>query len=225
VTVRLYQGSTLVGTAVTDASGEYYFVYGAAPDGNTGDNIGQVNGGLLYNTSYQVRLDLAADYASGGPLFGRFLTSADATIQNGDDDASDSDAVYQVDPPGSPAGAFPVVGLTTGTPGMNNHTFDIGFSPIAPTAAHASVSGRVVSPNGLGLRNVQVSMLFADGTVRTAFTGSFGYYIFDEVPAGRTVILSVNSRRYNFPAPTRTVFVNEDIADVDFVADSHSRSR
>jgi len=134
VTVRLYQGSTLVGTAVTDANGEYYFVSSSVVDPNTNDNIGQVNGGILYNTAYQIRLDRSSDYSSGA-LAGLILTTANQTSQLGDDDASDSDAAYVTNPSGSPSGTFPVISLTTGNPGANDHTFDTGFhSAPTPTA-------------------------------------------------------------------------------------------
>ena len=135
ITVRLYQGSTLVGTAVTDANGEYYFVSSTVADPNTGDNIGQVNGGIQYNTAYQVRFDNPTNYASGQPLNGLLLTRVNETSQLGDDDASDSDATTVGNPPGSPAGNFPVISLTTGGPGANNHTFDVGFAA-PPTAAN-----------------------------------------------------------------------------------------
>ncbi|MBK8465355.1 MAG: hypothetical protein IPL32_05945 [Chloracidobacterium sp.] len=134
VTVRLYQGSTLVGTAVTDTNGEYYFVSSTVADSNTNDNIGQVNGGILYNTSYQIRLDKSSDYSSGA-LSGLILTTANQTSQLGNDDASDSDASNVTNPAGSPSGTFPVISLTTGNPGANDHTFEAGFrSAPTPTA-------------------------------------------------------------------------------------------
>ncbi|HLA94567.1 MAG TPA: SdrD B-like domain-containing protein, partial [Pyrinomonadaceae bacterium] len=96
VTVRLYQGSTLAGTAITDANGEYYFVSSTVADPNTSDNLGRVNGGILRNTAYQVRLDDPANFLSGGPLSGRSLTVPNQSAQAGDDDSSDSDATLAV---------------------------------------------------------------------------------------------------------------------------------
>lgn len=217
ITVRLYQGSTLVGTAVTDANGEYYFVFSSTPDGNTGDNIGQVNGGILYNTAYQVRFDNPTNYNTGGPLNGLLLTTVNQMSQNGDDDSSDSDATTVANPPGSPAGNFPVISLTTGGPGANNHTFDVGFAA-QPTAANVSVEGRVLLSAGNGVRNATVILTEADGTQHTAITGSFGYYRFDQIEAGQRVVVSIRSKRFTFNPSSRVVTVADNVADLDFIA-------
>ena len=218
VTVRLYQGLTLVGTAVTDANGEYYFVSSAIPDPNTTDNIGQVNGGILYNTAYQIRFDLAANYAGGGPLFGLSLAPFHQTTQQGSVTSSDSDTIYVANPPGSPGGTWPVISLTTGGPGANDHTFDAGFI-LRPTAADVSVQGRILLQAGYGIRNATVALTEANGTVHFARTGSFGYYRFDNIPGGQSVIVSVSSKRYTFSQPTRPVSLNDDLSGVDFIAD------
>lgn len=204
VTVRLYNaGNTLVGTAVTDANGEYYFVGSTAVDGNTGDNIGQVNGGIAYNTNYQVRFDLAANYTAGGPLNGRLLTTRDQTSQLGFADGSDSDASLVTNPTNSPAGTFPVIAVTTGGPGVNNHTLDTGFA----TSATYSIGNRVwfdtnndgqINAGEVGLSGVSVSLFLdanADGTpdtpgtpVGTMLTDASGYYRFDSLSATNYVV-------------------------------------
>lgn len=217
VTVRLYQGSTLVGTAVTDANGEYYFVFSSVADPNTGDNIGQVNGGIQYNTAYQVRLDNPANYSSGGPLNSLILTRLNETSQLGDDDASDSDATIVANPGGSPSGSFPVISLTTGGPGSNNHTFDVGFT-LAPTAANVSVEGRVMLSAGNGVRNATVILTEADGSQRVATTGSFGYYRFDQVEAGQTVVVSIRSKRFTFDPSAQVLTLKDNLTEIDFVA-------
>jgi hypothetical protein len=70
VTVRLYDtaGTTLLGTAVTNAQGQYYFSSNLteAATGN-GDHLG---GGLTAGQSFKIRLDRPQDFASGGPLSG-----------------------------------------------------------------------------------------------------------------------------------------------------------
>jgi len=86
---------------------------------------------------------------------------------------------------------------------------------LGPSAAGVSISGRVIA-NGLGLRNAQVSLTDGQGNVRQGRTSSFGYYEFDEVTAGETVILAVQSKQFQF-AP-RTVSVTDNIADLDFTA-------
>jgi len=220
VTVRLYQGSTRVGTAVTDANGEYYFVTSAVADGDLTNNIGLVslNGGILFNTAYQVRFDLPANYTSGNPLSSLSVTLQNQTSQLGDDDSSDSDASMVANPVGSPAGVFPVISVTTGSSGSNNHTFDVGFSLLGPSAANVSVSGRIATANGNGIRNVRVFLTEEDGTVHNALTGSFGYYIFEEIAGGQNVVVSVAAKRYTFPQTARLVTLNESAAEIDWIS-------
>lgn len=223
VTVRLYQGSTLVGTAVTDANGEYYFVGSTTPDGNTTDNIGQVNGGILRSTAYQVRFDNPNDFILGGPLFGLLLTTDNQTSQLGDDDSSDSDATTVADPPGSPSGNYPVIAFTTGGIGANNHTFDVGFAQM-PSAAAASVEGRILTADGRGIRNVQVYLVEEDGTTHAALSSSFGYYRFEDISVGQAVVVSVRAKRFTFPDPVRLVTLKDNLTGFDFVAAGEGRA-
>jgi hypothetical protein len=218
VTVRLYLGSTLVGTAVTDANGEYYFVSSSSVDPNTADNLGQVNGGIQQSTAYQVRFDLAANYAFGGPLFGLYPTTVNQTAQFGDDDASDSDIVNVVNPAGSPAGTFPVIAVTTGGAGANDHTLDAGFR-LTPSAAGVVVQGQVLTADGAGIRNVRVLLTEEDGTIHAAITGAFGYFAFEDIEAGQTVMLEVSAKRFTFPAPVRTLALHDNVTGINFVAD------
>lgn len=85
---------------------------------------------------------------------------------------------------------------------------------LGPTAAGVSVSGRVMAPNGAGLRGATVTLIDNAGVRRTATTSTFGYYQFDDVEAGDTYILGVTSRRYRFSP--RTVQVLDTLTDVDF---------
>ena len=90
---------------------------------------------------------------------------------------------------------------------------------VAPTAANVSLGGRITTPGGSGIRNVQVMLTAPDGQTRTAQTGTFGYYRFEAVPVGETYIISVFSRRFTFSQPTRVVAVLESVADLNFIAD------
>ncbi len=127
VTVHLFSSAVQMATAVTDSNGEYYFVSSTTPDGNISDNIGLVNGGIQPSTAYQIRFDRLADFLAGGVLQGRTVTTANQTSQLGDDDSSDSDAVSVTNPAGSPSGSYPVISVTTGPTGKNDHTLDAGF--------------------------------------------------------------------------------------------------
>jgi len=87
---------------------------------------------------------------------------------------------------------------------------------VAPcvTAAGVEVSGRVLNPDGRGLRNATVSITDSSGAIRTATTSTFGYYRFDDVEVGGSYVMAVESRRYRF-AP-RVVQVFDNLSDVAF---------
>jgi hypothetical protein len=221
VTVRLYRAGTLVGTAVTDANGEYYFVSSTTADGNTGDNIGQVNGGIQFTTAYQVRFDNPVNYQFGGPLFGYTATAVNQTSQLGNDDSSDSDAIPILNPTGSPAGNFPVIFVTTGNPGQNDHTFDVGFR-LAPAAASVTVTGRVATASGRAIRGASVTLTDSNGNVRVAISSTFGYYRFTDVPAGQLIVLqAISTKRYTFEGPSVTISADDDLEVADFIANEN----
>lgn len=87
---------------------------------------------------------------------------------------------------------------------------------LAPSAANVSVSGRILTSNGHGVSRARVTMTDPDGVTRTAVTGSFGYYRFDEVEVGRTYVVSIGSKRYTFTP--RVINVTDELIDLDFVA-------
>jgi Carboxypeptidase regulatory-like domain len=98
---------------------------------------------------------------------------------------------------------------------------DGGFwtaQPLTATAATVALGGRVTTADGRGIRNVFVTLTQADGTTRTVLTSTFGYFQFDEVFAGETVIISLRSRHFNFAQPTQVLTVNNDVTDLNFVA-------
>jgi hypothetical protein len=90
-----------------------------------------------------------------------------------------------------------------------------GLEFLPPTAAGVEVSGRVMTPDGRGLRNATVTMTDGQGVTRSAVTSSFGYYRFEGVPVGDSFVMTVNSRNYRFTP--RVVLVLDTLTDVDFV--------
>ena len=92
------------------------------------------------------------------------------------------------------------------------------FTVMAPTAANVGISGRVITANGSGIRNVIVILTNPNGTLRSTQTGTFGYFKFEDVEVGGTYIISVSSKRYTFGQPTIVRSVQEEIADLEFVA-------
>jgi hypothetical protein len=90
---------------------------------------------------------------------------------------------------------------------------------LAPTAAHVSVSGRVLTENGNGIRSVRVTL--AGGSLtspRQTLTSSFGYFTFDDIEAGHTYIITVSAKRFTFAQPTQAVSVLDNVTDIAFVA-------
>lgn len=88
----------------------------------------------------------------------------------------------------------------------------------APTAANVVVSGRVLTANGRGIRNVQITVTFPTGETRATRSSSFGYYRFADIPAGDTYIFSVSAKNYVFDQPIQIRNPGDDTQDVDFVA-------
>jgi hypothetical protein len=106
---------------------------------------------------------------------------------------------------------FTLTGVTTFS--------DWGLGVAGTTAANASIGGRVLNANGQGIRNVMVVL---EGGSLTAplytTTGSLGYYQFPGVSAGATYIVSISAKRYTFNQPVRVISLNDDLLDLDFIA-------
>ena len=91
-------------------------------------------------------------------------------------------------------------------------------APLAPTAAHVSISGRVLTAGGQGILGAYVTLTGADGVPRIALSSSLGYYSISEVVVGDTYILTISSKRYVFPEPTIVIHVVDQLDDLDFIA-------
>ena len=73
-----------------------------------------------------------------------------------------------------------------------------GFGPCVLTAAKVSISGRVVTREGRGVRGVTVSVTDAEGRSFRAMSSSLGYFRIEGVPAGQGLVLNAYSRNYTF---------------------------
>jgi hypothetical protein len=78
--------------------------------------------------------------------------------------------------------------------GINNVT----VGPLVPTAAGVSISGRVITPQELGLVNASVTLTDLRGESRTTLTRKFGSFYFANLTAGEIYVISIGSRRYTF---------------------------
>lgn len=104
----------------------------------------------------------------------------------------------------------------TNAPGGNGTDIGAVELQVAPTAAGVFVGGRVTI-GGRGLRNAVVYLTDAGGVTRTVRTSSFGYYRFDDIESGQTVIVSVISKRFSFTP--QVVSIADNIEELNFVAD------
>ena len=90
---------------------------------------------------------------------------------------------------------------------------------LAPTAAGATIAGRVSDSRGFGLRNVAIRIVSQDGTRDvTAITNSFGYYRVDGLPSGQAYLITPVSSRYTFSPQNRLLTLNEDVLELGFTA-------
>lgn len=81
-----------------------------------------------------------------------------------------------------------------------------------------NVGGRIAAADGAGIGNAKVVLTDAEGASRVVFTGPFGLYNFDNVEPGATYTVSVSARRHSFAQPAQTVTVNDNLHNVNFVA-------
>ena len=122
---------------------------------------------------------------------------------------------------------FDIVGTQGSTTGLTWQTFLFNEGQPAATLTNgsvtinqnqqsmATVSGRVLTPDGRGLRNAIVSLTDAQGVVRRATTSSFGNYSFTMVLVADNYFIGVSSKRYRFAS--RALNVTGNLTDVDFI--------
>jgi hypothetical protein len=96
-----------------------------------------------------------------------------------------------------------------------------GFQPpppqAVPTAANVTVSGRVLTASGSGIRNAVVTLIDTRGVVRSVSTSSFGYYHFEDVRAGGSYVIGVASKRFRFSP--QAVNLTDNLTDLNLVAE------
>ncbi|MEO7660492.1 MAG: S8 family serine peptidase [Pyrinomonadaceae bacterium] len=166
---------------------------------------GSPTGAILTNNTLEkgrvkILIDSASPFANGKVAVVTVSFDVAATAPNGEtpitfSESSISDTVAHALPSGYTSGS---VSIST------------------PTASGVEVSGRVLTPDGRGLRNLQVEITGEDGFVRTANTSSFGLYRFEGMPTGKQYIVSVKSKRYRFAA--RVFDLNDNLFNVNLIA-------
>jgi hypothetical protein len=90
---------------------------------------------------------------------------------------------------------------------------------LQPSAAPASISGRVVDSFGFGIANARITVLdSANGSTRYAISNPFGYYTIEDLAVGNFYFMNVSHKRYQFADDTRTFTIQDDLTGVDFIA-------
>lgn len=106
---------------------------------------------------------------------------------------------------------FDEYAIAISTPPFADGNVTVGSA--APTPV--SISGRVTTPGGNGLRNATVFLLDTSGVRLTSTTSLFGFYQFDNVLTGKTYTIGVVSRSFRFSS--RAVNPTGNLTDFDFV--------
>jgi hypothetical protein len=103
----------------------------------------------------------------------------------------------------------PAISVLSGTNSGNNTS--ITFATCTPTAADATIRGRLLTSTGRGLMNAYVLLTNTNtGEVKTARTTTLGYFNFRDLQTGDFYIVSVNSKRYQFNNQSFTLDENLD---------------
>ncbi len=82
-------------------------------------------------------------------------------------------------------------------------------------APFVGISGRVLTPDGRGLKNAVVSITDSLGIRRNATTTSFGNFTFNDVLSGETYVIAVISKRFRYTS--QQMLVNASLTNVDFM--------
>jgi uncharacterized delta-60 repeat protein len=96
----------------------------------------------------------------------------------------------------------------------------VRYQALAPTAATATINGRVTTASNRAIRNVALTLTdTTTGETKSTITNPFGYYNFQDLEVGRSYVLTIKSKRFSFANPTRTITLDENLTGEDFIAD------
>ncbi len=105
--------------------------------------------------------------------------------------------------------------------GSGNIFFDISnvnFTIVAPTAALATISGKVETASGRAIGRAYLTLTdTTSGETFYAVSNHFGNFRFENLQVGNFYVLTVNGGKYNFPDNTQSFTLNEDLTGLRFI--------
>lgn len=103
------------------------------------------------------------------------------------------------------------------------NVFPANCSVLTPSAAGASIEGRVSTVNGTGISRAVVEITGGQlSQPMRVLTNGFGFFKFEDIEVGHTYIVSVSAKRYTFAEPSRVVSLVDNLGDIDFVAEGQN---
>lgn len=93
--------------------------------------------------------------------------------------------------------------------------YEPGFVTVTDASSEVTISGRVTTTNGQGVRGATVTITDQTGYRRSVTTSSFGFYSFDRIEPNSSYTIAVSSKRYRF-APRIVSNLINNLTDVDF---------
>lgn len=95
---------------------------------------------------------------------------------------------------------------------------DVSITPAGGSLAPATIGGRVTNATGFPIRGAVVTLTGKElETPRVILTNSFGYFRFNDMPAGSYTV-TVANKRYTFKQSSQNVNLTTDILDVNFAS-------
>ena len=153
--------------------------------------------------------DADAQVASNPPY-----TLEQTVIASGGGSVADAGNLYKIEA----AIGQPVSGASSSNVPFTVRSGFFAPVPFGTTAALAKVSGRILTADGRGIRNVSVTMMNAAGETRMAFSTSFGYFTFENVAVVEVYVLTVRAKQFQFSQSSQAVSVLEDVTGINFIA-------
>jgi hypothetical protein len=85
--------------------------------------------------------------------------------------------------------------------------------PLSPTAANATISGKVVNQKNRPISRATISITDLNGSFsKTVTTNNFGGFSIDEIPSGTEYLITITRKGYSFNP--QIIGITEDLQDL-----------